>query len=371
MKLETTSARRALTLLELLVVIAIIAILLGLLLPAVQRARESASRTKCQNNIKQMVLASTNYVSANGTYPSGAGVFPIYPANAPADAVAFEPGAGRPPEPQRPSAQVLILPYLEQGAQYQQFDFTRSVLNDEKNAPARNQELSVYVCPSDLGTAAFTSSTTDGHAGRSNYMCNMGRQPVPRTTDGKLAGIFYGLTTIQQWVTHKNRPPAVKPDEVTDGLSNTAMFSEIKRGLCGGTTTNPACPPNDPPYVAQDLYHTTINLSTVTDPTVPPADCMLDPASVPVGTVYRYAGLQYARFTVFTSFYTHTKAPNDRTMDCYGIEDAGHVTARSFHSGGVNVGFCDGSVRFIQDSIDLKTWQVLGSRADGQSATIP
>src|SRR5581483_11514345 len=106
---------------------------------------------------------------------------------------------------------VLILPYLEQGATYQAFDFTRSVLSDDKNAAARNQEVPVYLCPSDPGTATFSSSGSGGHAGRSNYMCNMGRQPVPRTTDGKYGGVFFGLTSIQQWVTNKNKPPAVKP----------------------------------------------------------------------------------------------------------------------------------------------------------------
>src|SRR5439155_9580716 len=106
------------------------------------------------------------------------------------------------------------------------------------------------------GGATFTRPSDGGPSGRSNYLANMGRQPIPRTTDGKIGGLFYVVTINTQWTTYKNHPPAVRANEVTDGTSNTAMFAEIKRGLCGGDTAGNDCPPGSPPYVAQDLFLT-------------------------------------------------------------------------------------------------------------------
>jgi prepilin-type N-terminal cleavage/methylation domain-containing protein/prepilin-type processing-associated H-X9-DG protein len=362
--------RNAFTLLELLVVTAIIGILVGLLIPAVQKVRESGNRARCQNNLKQVVLAALNYEASNRTFPAGCGPCPLYAANAPEGTVPAEPGAGRPPADQRVSQLVLILPFLEQTAKYNQFDLTRDVAADSKNSQARVGDIPAFLCPSDPGSATFGHSGDSAPSGRSNYMGNMGRQPIPWTTDGTIGGVFYAHATRPQWVTHKNVPPAVHSTDITDGTSNTAMFAEIKRGLCGGSTSGTLCPPNSPPYVAQDLYQTNTVMHALADPTVLPTDCQLDLKSVPVGRIYRWTGLQYYRFDGSTSLYTHAKVPNDPTMDCYDAYSA-HVTARSYHSGGVNVGFCDGSVRFISDSIDLATWQYVGSRADGKATAIP
>src|SRR5207245_1012535 len=117
------TARRGFTLIELLVVIAIIAILVGLLLPAVQKIREAANRAKCQNHLKQMVLATHNYENSYGKFPPAAGPLPTLPSG--------YPGSGT----QRPSPQALILPFVEEANKYNQFDFRYDV-NTATSPPA-------------------------------------------------------------------------------------------------------------------------------------------------------------------------------------------------------------------------------------------
>src|SRR5258707_5829215 len=129
--MKCSSFRRGFTLIELLVVIAIIAVLIGLLLPAVQKVREAAARMQCQNNLKQIVLASHNYESTNGYLPPGSGTLAPAPATS------------------APSTLALILPYVEQANLYNLFNFNVDVNNTAVNAPARNQDVKIYLCPSD------------------------------------------------------------------------------------------------------------------------------------------------------------------------------------------------------------------------------
>ncbi len=324
--------RRGFTLIELLVVIAIIAVLIGLLLPAVQKVREAANRMKCTNNLKQMVLAAHNYESVNSAFPPAAGALPVLPPGTTAT--------------QRPSTQALILPFLEQANKYNQFDFQYDISGvvPPSQTTARNQDVPVYICPSERSTAAFA-----GPQGRSNYMGNVGRTASTTSKNPATGGVFYQVTVAEQRA-NNNRPGTIRIADVTDGTSNTAMFAEIRRG--NSTASGASADPVDP----QDLRQVDLRNDLVQRP----AECnrMTAPS-------YRYAGLQYWRSLAFTSFYSHTERPNYPGGDCTDLNNV-HLAARSYHSGGVNVGFCDGSVHFIRDSIQLETWRALGSRGGGE-----
>jgi prepilin-type N-terminal cleavage/methylation domain-containing protein/prepilin-type processing-associated H-X9-DG protein len=361
--------RRGFTLIELLVVIAIIAVLIGLLLPAVQKVREAANRLKCTNNLKQIGLATHNYESTNQSFPPGAGVLSTVPINAPPGTPPLVPApapptysmlvASRGLGTQRPSPQALILPYVEQANKYNQFDFTRDVNSDNANIPARTQDVPFYLCPSDPSDAQFPTAT--GFYGRCNYMASLGKNPNPTNQNGSTGGLFFVEFTNTQWNTRLNRPRAVRISDVIDGTSNTVMWAEVKRGLFAGSQSKDYSPSLVPWDVASVSDATSL---------IPTGPCAADPSTFTSGTVYRYAGLEYCRSFAFTSFYSHTKVPNAPTLDCTDLNSF-HGAARSYHSGGVNVCFCDGSVRFISNNIDLVTWQNLGSRGGGEVVQLP
>ena len=328
--------RPGFTLIELLVVIAIIAILIGLLLPAVQKIREAANRMKCSNNLKQIGLAMHNYESDNGSFPPAAGPLPTLPSG--------YPGSGT----QRPSTQALILAYLEQANKYNQFDFRYDTHGAAINQKARTQDVPVFLCPSDPSGARFVNP--DGPVGRCNYYVSIGRTADSFNQDGTVGGVVWQEFTNAQFNTLGNRPGTVTIAAITDGTSNTAMFSEIKRG--DNNTSAPRKP--------WDLFA----VGTISNPLVYQSNCNGTTAGV------RYAGLQYYRAFIGTSRYTHAVPPNHPNGDCYDSSaDRGFLAARSYHSQGVNVALCDGSVRFVRNAINLTTWQMMGSRADGNVVT--
>jgi len=158
------------------------------------------------------------------------------------------------------------------------------------------------------------------------------------------------------------RNSGVRMAEITDGTSNTGLFSECQRG------------PVIAPSAAQDLLVSTEVDSGTWDgspnvDTVRPTSCENRSA-----TTAKYRGGQYYRGGVmWTGFYNHTLTPNFRGRDCYravGL-DSGHYAARSFHPGSVNVTFCDGSVRTVTDNIDLAAWRAAGSRGEGEAILLP
>jgi prepilin-type N-terminal cleavage/methylation domain-containing protein/prepilin-type processing-associated H-X9-DG protein len=342
--------RPGFTLIELLVVIAIVAILIGLLLPAVQKVRAAAARMTCSNNLRQMALAAMSYESANSKLPPGAGQLPDQTLWASSN--------------QRPSLQAVILPYLEQANKYNQFNFNDDVNAAASNAAARTQDVPVYIFPSDPSNAALTS-TVNGQAvpdGRSNYFGSLGGNAYcrPGVANG---GVFF-LEIKTDLLAKGGRPGAVRLADITDGTSNTAMFAEVIRGNNTAGTYQPQDARLVTPWVT-DSQRVVNGVDTF------PA------CNATSGSAIRYAGLQYYRDLITDSLYTHTVPPNFKGGDCLDLTVrpgelagsalwAGHVAARSFHSGGVNVALCDGSVHFVRDAIDPSVWFAVGTRNGGE-----
>jgi prepilin-type processing-associated H-X9-DG protein len=260
--------------------------------------------------------------------------------------------------PHQATAICSLLPYLEQGNRANAFDWTQNINSSASNAAARTQDVKVFMCPSDQGNGRFftgiASATGTEATGRNNYMANLGNYAnwaeVDNPNRWRANGIFFRFS-------------AVRMAEITDGTSNTALFSECQRG-----------PNRAPGSKSEDLLVSTqVDAGTwdgtTLHNTTRPAEC--ENRSLATAN---YRGLQYYRGgTFWTAFYNHTLTPNFKGRDCVravGL-DSGHFAARSYHPGTVNVALGDGSVRTVTDNVDLAAWRAAGSRGEGESVSLP
>ncbi|MDY3555032.1 DUF1559 domain-containing protein [Gemmata sp. JC717] len=307
------SRRLAFTLIELLVVIAIIAVLIGLLLPAVQKVREAAARMKCQNNVKQLALAMHNYHSGNGQFPIGGQGLPCPGVTGSTVRTPFMP---------------FLLQYFEQDNVYKLYDMNQA-FNAAANATAIGIKLKVFQCPSDDERPQFVGS--GGAADyKGNYGLNWGRwnycdQGGPTANAAPLNVGTAGRAPFYERY-------GARMEHISDGTSNTLMWLEMLQGI--GETA-----PLDRRGRLWNPDSCGYNVST----RFPPNSSTPD--------------------------YTLCNNNPERGLPCtLGAGDNlnYYMGSRSRHTGGVNVAMCDGSVRFVRNAVDSATWAGASSMAGGE-----
>jgi prepilin-type N-terminal cleavage/methylation domain-containing protein/prepilin-type processing-associated H-X9-DG protein len=315
--MSTPNERRGFTLIELLVVIAIIAVLIALLLPAVQSARAAARRISCVNNLKQLGLAMHNYHQAIGTFPIGR-IGIRRPATA--TPYLYDPTGGN----SRRTWAWLMLPYIEQTALYNAINFNLP-FNHHSQDTALRMLTGTYVCPADPNMV--TLDTGGFPIYKANYMVNWGNatfwqdgQNNPYT--GPMPG---ALSTVTFLGAPFSLDQAYGIQSIVDGTSNTLLASEVKIGLFNGTAQDHR---GD---VFNDDYNCAMFMAYTTPNTKVPD---------------QLAG--YCQY------------PWQTNPPCTGGSPPFNAS-RSYHAGGVNALMADGSVRFAKDTIDPTIWRGLST----------
>jgi prepilin-type N-terminal cleavage/methylation domain-containing protein len=329
--------RRAFTLIELLVVIAIIAVLIGLLLPAVQKVRDSAARAKCQNNLKQIGLAMHMSMDANNGLPAN-GQY-TYSGSAVTTVSAW-------------SALSRILPYIEQENLANTIDFS---VNYSTQTFVSSKRIATYICPSELNDKG---SGTDPLYGNKNYTLNYA---VNLGSWGVMTNKAAGMT----WSDGAFSPSHnMRVSEITDGLSNTIGLSEVKSyttRVLGAS--NATVYPTPPPVPNSPVDIAALPLGTF-DPTKMTHVEWVDGKVHETGFTTVFTPNTKVRYTSGGSDYDvdYVAATEPNIGDTYAA-----VTSRSFHPNCVCVMLLDGSVRIINNTISLATWRAMGTRAGGES----
>lgn len=328
---ERPRMRRGFTLIELLVVIAIIGVLVGLLLPAVQSAREAARRMSCSNNLRQFGLAVLNYESSKRQLPS----------------------IGKQASSQWAfSVQAQILPYAESVALHALVDFDQALTLGSGGSqtinpvqqPAAQTVVDMFLCPSDGGPTAYLENSATWAP--TNYMVNIGS----------------GSTTAMRYILNPNDGlfwllSALRLANVTDGTSKTMVASEAVRGAARDET-------GARPTADRDRFYAQLGGG-------PPGSGTDNTAACDgVTTWHGRRGTSWLWGREFGACFNAVHPPNADAPDC-SRSGAGAFKAASRHPGGVQVLMLDGSVRFVPNEVGLAVWQAASTRAGGETDTLP
>lgn len=376
------------TLVELLVVIAIIGILIALLLPAVQSARESARRIQCVNNLKQIGLGCLNYESANGELPPGRDL-PDWAVSGVARRSYTNYNSVRETATQQTgfySVHVRILPYMEEQNIYDLINFDvaqvfQLVQSDGTTPATVNYDAyanaaGLFICPTDSFTEVVISEN--------NYRYNFGgatpyagaSSSSDQTNNKEKLSQNYNGSTIELSCTGNGAftiGQGLKPGKFEDGLSKTAMFSERTKGSGGVPGSTPPGPSDthtmsgrtDGMVTIEQIFNNCINT-----PNTPTSFDYFGNGRWLPGERFSN-GWPYGNY--MCTMYNHVAPPNWQYVDCAGFSSTSDtpgehaiVTARSQHPGIVNVCYADGHVTTAPDDIDLTVWRAVGTRNGGE-----
>jgi prepilin-type processing-associated H-X9-DG protein len=320
-----------------LVVVAIIGLLIALLIPAVQSARESARRTQCANNLRQLGLSLHNYLSARKHLPPGS------------EAKIYDPQPGWPPNLYRWSALAHLTPYMEASTAYRSLDLTVPLYRSDKlgavfdhNLQGVGLILPEFLCPSDrrervssiFGPTNYAACTGTGAGGG-----------TPFETDG----LFHVNSRMRM-------------GDITDGVSKTIAFSEGTLGIKYAAGVQRS-------QVKQRLAYAFANAPPLTEDICNEVKTSWNVNDPP--------GFAWVNGEYRSSLYNHYWPPNAEEFDCianritFPFDEIysvwGWRAARSYHAGGVNVLLADGSVHFVPDGVNRVIWKNIATRAGGES----